>query len=83
VAQEPQRQAEPAKEQVVKYEATGGTHNFHAREITTAQWKKAGVEDQKTVRWDLSNNFQVPVSDLNDAALRLLEQDDELNVREV
>jgi hypothetical protein len=48
VVQEPQRQAESAKEQVVKYEATGGTHNFHAREITTAQWKKAGVEDQKT-----------------------------------
>lgn len=71
------------KQSVVKYEATGGTHTFHERIITAGEWRGAGVEDQKTVTWNRDNNFQVPVSDLNEAALKLLEGDSELNVREV
>lgn len=80
MAQEPQQQPK-ATNQVVHWK--GGVYPFVAREITTAQWKKAGVEDQKTVTWNADNDFQVPVGDLNEAALKLLEKDDELNVREV
>lgn len=67
-------------QQVVKW--AGGNFPFVVRQITTAEWKKAGVEDQKTVIWNADNGFQVPVSDLNEAALKLLEKDDELNVHE-
>jgi hypothetical protein len=82
VVQEPRKDGLD-KKQVVQYEATGGTHTFHERMITTSEWKRAGVEDQKTVTWNRDNKFQVPVSDLNEAALKLLEDDTELNVREV
>lgn len=78
MANDPQQKS---TQQVVKW--AGGLFPFVERQITTAQWKKAGVEDQKTVTWNHENDFQVPISDLNEAALKLLEKDDELNVHEV
>lgn len=84
MAQDSQPKAsDSGKTQVVQYEATGGTHTFHERIITRSEWKRAGVEDQNTVTWNRDNKFQVPVTDLNEAALKLLENDSELNVREV
>jgi len=45
VAQEPEKTAQPRGEtkQFVEYKPTGGRYNFHAREITSSQWKRAGV----------------------------------------
>ena len=80
MANESQQAPRAATEQVVHWK--GGLFPFVRREITAAQWKKAGVEDQKTVVWDNDNGFKVPVSEFNEAALKLLEKDDELNVRD-
>jgi len=80
VAQEPEKTAQPRGEtkQFVEYKPTGGRYNFHAREITSSQWKRAGVEDQKTVVWNHGNDFRVPIGDFNADALKLLEGDSEL-----
>lgn len=72
--------AEATKTQVVEYQATGGTFPFHVREITAADWKKAGVEGQKTVTWSKDNNFRVPVADLSADALKVIEADSELKL---
>jgi hypothetical protein len=68
------------QEQFVAYQKAGGTFSFTAREISTADWKRAGVEGQKAVRWDEANGHKVVVSELNEAALKLLENDSELNI---
>jgi len=39
-----------------------------ARMISVADWKRAGLaseQDPKAVAWDISNNYCVPVADLN------------------
>lgn len=40
------------------------TGTSHVREITKKEWKAAGI-DGETVRWDASNNYMVPVSELS------------------
>lgn len=42
-------------------------HNFpfEAREITKAQWKRAGVDNGRDVRWDSSNDWTVDGSALD------------------
>lgn len=46
-----------------------------SRRITADQWEKARVKDQGEVVWDASNEFKVPLSDLNQAALTVLRRD--------
>lgn len=45
------------------------------RRITAEQWELAKIPDQGEVVWDASNNYKVPVSDLNDKALAALLHD--------
>lgn len=42
------------------------------REITTDEFKSAGVEDQATVVWSRENDFRVPLSAFTEAALRVV-----------
>ena len=64
-------EATQAKEpQVVKYVGTADE-----RVITAADWKSVGAEEQGLVRWDRSNRFQVPVAELNKAALEYIATD--------
>lgn len=51
------------------------TGDADVREITKAQWAKAKVEGQETVRWDAENDHTVKESDLNKDALKVLEKD--------
>lgn len=46
------------------------------REIDSASWKQAGVEDQKKIVWDSRNNHTVPASEFNDDALKYLDERD-------
>lgn len=46
-----------------------------SRRITAAQWEQARVRDQSEIVWDASNEFKVPLADLNDAALAVLRRD--------
>lgn len=62
----------------VRYDAKGGTQHFAVREITEDQWKRAGVEDQKTVVWNKANDFTVQSSELSDAAMKVIGADPEL-----
>lgn len=62
--------------QVVKYTGDAGV-----REITEAQWKGAGVEDQKTTIWDESNEYTLPISKFNADALAVLERDKQIKVQ--
>lgn len=45
------------------------------RRITAEQWEKARVLEQGEVVWDSSNDFRVPLADLNQAALTVLRRD--------
>lgn len=45
------------------------------RRITQSDWEKARVKGQGEVVWDKSNDFQVPLSDLNSAALAVIRRD--------
>lgn len=45
------------------------------RRITAEQWQQARVKEQGEVVWDKSNDFRVPLSDLNDSALAVLRRD--------
>jgi len=45
------------------------------REITKAQWKGAGVNDQKDTRWTPENDHKVPLEDLSEGALEILGRD--------
>ena len=65
----------PTAEKATRVKYTG---TADVREITAAQWKAAGVEDQKMVRWSLENNFSVPIGDFSAQALEVLERDDNL-----
>jgi hypothetical protein len=41
------------------------TGTAHVREITARDWRRAGVKEGKTVRWDASNGHRVPVEELD------------------
>jgi hypothetical protein len=45
------------------------------RRMTVEQWEQARVKDQGEVVWDATNDFRVPLSDLNEAALKALARD--------
>lgn len=60
----------PAK-QDVKYTGTSDV-----REITKAQWAKAGVEDQNLVRWNAENGHTVKAEEItSDKAREILAKD--------
>jgi hypothetical protein len=63
-------EAETKPEAVVQYVGTSDV-----RQITAAEWTKAGVKDQNKVVWDASNRHKVPVSELSAEALELLKGD--------
>jgi hypothetical protein len=63
-------QAKP--DPVVEYTGTSDV-----REITAAQWAKAGIEGQNLTRWHAENNFKLPVGELSKEALELLAKDSE------
>lgn len=63
---------------VVKYK--GFHHQSHVREITKADWGKAGIQNQETVAWSSENEYQVPVEKLSAEALALLKKDPEFQV---
>jgi len=67
------QKTEPKTVKGVKY-----TGSADVREITKAQWAKAGVEDQNLVRWSAENDFTVKESDLSKSALKVLEKDSSL-----
>jgi len=68
--------AKVASGKVVKYIGTSDV-----REIDAKSWASIGVEDQKKVTWDKSNNFTVQASDLSAGALKYADEvDDELVV---
>jgi hypothetical protein len=45
------------------------------RRITADQWLQARVKDQSEIVWDASNEFKVPLDDLNEAAIAALRRD--------
>lgn len=74
----PNTPAKPAKEEaVVEYVGTADV-----RQISAADWTKAGVQDQTKVVWDASNKHKVPVSDLSKEALEILKADSGFKVPE-
>lgn len=56
---------------VVKYVGTA-----NVREIDANSWKSIDVEDQGKVVWSQKNRWKVPATDLSEAALRYLDEDD-------
>lgn len=68
--------AEASQATGVKY--TGGAG---VREITKAQWKKAGVEDQETTIWDASNEYTLPADKFSAEALGVLERDPQIKIK--
>lgn len=59
-----------ASGKVAKYVGTADRRVIEAKD-----WKSIGVEDQGKVVWDEKNKFAVPVSDLQDGAVKHLEED--------
>jgi len=59
-----------ASGKVVKYVGTADV-----RRISAADWRKADVEDQNQVEWSKDNKFTVPVADLSDNAMQIIEKD--------
>lgn len=68
----------PAKAKEQEPNAIQYKGSSDVRQITKAQWAKAGVEDQNLVRWSAENDFTVKTSDLSAAALKVLEKDSDL-----
>lgn len=73
---ESEAKAAPAAEKDVKYTGEAGV-----REITKAQWKAAGVEDQDTTIWNAENDYSLPASQFTDRALEVLKRDPNLNLK--
>lgn len=69
-------QAEPAGPGEVKYTGDAGV-----REITKAQWKGAGVENQDTVLWNAENDYTVPSNQFTPEALEVLKRDSHLKIK--
>lgn len=63
-------QAQPKTVKGLKYVGAADV-----REITKAQWAKAGDQDQNLVRWNAENDHTVKESDLSKKALAILEKD--------
>ena len=63
--------------QVVKYVGTADE-----RVISAADWSSVGAEEQKQVKWDRSNRFQVPVDELSKAALEYIATDSGFKVQD-
>lgn len=59
------------KGKVVKYISSAAT----VREITAAQWKKAGADGQKLTRWSRHNGWTIPVSEFTNDAMNIIEKD--------
>lgn len=77
---DPKPESEPAAESkggTIKYTGDAGI-----REITAAQWKGAGVEGQKDVKWDASNDYTLPLSLFSADALAVLGRDKGLKISE-
>lgn len=67
MADSPKPRRSAQDEDMILY--TGGAT---IREITEAQWKAAGVEDQGTVVFDAKNNWRMPLDELTGPAAQLL-----------
>lgn len=74
------RPVEPVEEQDSDAEYVIFRGVSHIRRITEEQWKQAGVEDQPETVWDKGNNFQVPVSELSEKAIKALRNDGSFSV---
>jgi hypothetical protein len=78
--------ADPAPEKPTAEDEGGGTIKYTGdagvREITKAQWKGAGVEDQDTVVWDASNDYTLPLSKFSKDAVAVLGRDKGLKITE-
>lgn len=71
--------AKPATEKdktEVVYVGDAGT-----REITKAQWKGAGVENQDKTVWNDENGYSLPIDQFTDKALEVLKRDRNIKVR--
>ena len=56
-------------DKIVSPEVLAYVGTSDVREIDTTGWKAVGVKDQKLVRWDSSNGFQIPLDQLSADAL--------------
>lgn len=77
----PEVKAAPKAADVAAVEEVKYTGGAGVREITKAQWKKAGVEDQETVVWNSDNGYVLPGSDFNADALKVLERDPQIKTK--
>lgn len=51
------------------------------REISKADWRAAGVEDQETVTWNADNEYRVPADQFTEQALQVLTRDRNLKIK--
>lgn len=72
--------AAAGKKRVVRYKHS---HTFSVRLIEAKDWKNVGADGQKTVRWDASNNWEVPADQFSEAALEYVKRDEDLTIVEV
>lgn len=84
--QEPAHTPADPKPDEPRSETKGGTIKYTGdagvREITAAQWKAAGVEDQEGVVWDASNDYTLPLSKFSADAQTVLGRDRGLKISE-
>lgn len=66
---------EAASSGTVKYTGSAGV-----REITKAQWKSAGIENQNAVEWNAGNEYSLPKSEFSAEALEVLKRDKNLKI---
>lgn len=64
LSEEEQAAADAEREGVAMIRLQNAQH-FEIRTITEADWKKAGIEEGRTVHWHKGNKFMVPVEDLD------------------
>ena len=64
------REAQSSESGTIKYTGYAGV-----REITKAQWKKAGVEEQDTTIWDEGNGYTLPLSAFSQAAVEVVKRE--------
>ena len=76
----PEAVQSPSKAKSVEY--VGFAREVKVRELTAADFKKAGVEDQGKVVWDRSNQWTVSAEDLNADALALLARQPDFKINE-
>lgn len=83
VEEETPRAAASQERKAAEGDATEVVYTGYAgtREITKAQWKRAGVEDQETTIWSADNEFRLPVGDFTPEALAVLAKDRNLKIK--